>query len=171
MSAKKTLSDKSIADQVSQEGCFDLQFRRDVKKKRSNSPVYYAWKAQFVITGNYQDEDLLRNIQNSLGCGRLHFVGSNRIRYSVQDIDSLDQKVVSFFRENALAGKKKHDFDLWAQAVEIIRQNKGKEIKKWRKKDFRQMIKIQEMMQKYKTKKISEQKWLAEAETIAAILS
>jgi hypothetical protein len=170
MAGKKTLSNKSIAEQASEKGCFDLQFRRDVKRKRSSSPVYYAWKAQFVIIGNYQDEDSLRNIRDSLDCGRLHFVGPDKIRYSVQDIDSLGQKVASFFRENALTGKKKNDFELWSRAVEIICRNKGKEIKNWRKKDFLEMMKIQKMMQKYKTKKIREQKWLAEAETIAAIL-
>ena len=157
----------NITKIVNEAGCFDLQFRRDVKHNRPNKPVYYGWKAQFVVMGKYDDENLLRGIQNSLNCGRLHFVGENKIRYSVQDIDNLYNKVVLFFKENHLSGKKKQDFDSWAKAIEVLFQNKGKAIKEWKKKDFLQLIEIQKIRQKYKSKKIQGQKWLSIAEAIS----
>jgi len=165
---KKILPEKYIANFISKEGCFDLQFRRDVKHKRPQRPVYYGWKAQFVVMGKYKDEDLLREIQNSLNGGRLHFVGENKIRYSVQSIDDLYNKVIPFLKEYDLSGNKKRNFEWWSKAVEILFQNKGKAIKEWKKEDFRQLIKIQKIMQKYKIKKIQGQKWLSAAESIIA---
>lgn len=189
---------------INETGCFDLQFRRDVKHNRPNRPVYYGWKAQFVVMGKIWskakrnsfsssparaatkggkedlssftslslressvDEDLLRKIQNSLNCGRLHFVGENKIRYSVQDIDNLYNKVVPFFKKNYFSGNKKQDFGLWAKAIEILFQNKGKTIKEWKKDDFLQLIEIQKITKKYKAKKTQGQKWLSVAESIS----
>ncbi len=157
------LSEKEIARFVSREGCFDLQFRKDIKHNRINKPVYYYWKAQFVLTGNYKDENLLRAIQTSLACGRLHFVGQNKIRYSVQDINSLYKKIVPFFKENSLFGKKKKDFDFWQKAIEILFQNKGQAFKCWPKDAFQSLIDLQKSMQQYKLKKASA-KWLSVAE-------
>jgi hypothetical protein len=150
--------------------CFDLQFRKDVKHKRPAKPVYYNWKAQFVILGNYQDEELLRTIQNVLKAGRLNFLKINQIRYSVQKIDDLYYKIVPYFKKNQLFGKKKKDFQLWAEAIEILFQNKGKKIKKWPKQDFLKIIEIQKKADQYKIKKIQGEKWLAEAELIAQSL-
>ncbi|MDP2967409.1 MAG: LAGLIDADG family homing endonuclease [bacterium] len=164
------LSKNYIANFVSKEGCFDLQFRRDVKYNRPNRPVYYGWKAQFVVMGKYKDEDLLRKIQNSLNCGRLHFVGENKIRYSVQSIDDLYNKVIPFFKEYDLSGNRKQNSEWWSKAIEILFQNKGKAIKEWKKEDFLQLIEIQKIMQKYKIKKIQGQKWLPAAKSIAEIL-
>jgi len=39
------LSGDYIAGFVDGEGCFDLQFRRDIRHKRLGKPVYYSWKA------------------------------------------------------------------------------------------------------------------------------
>ena len=162
---------------INKNSCFDLQFRRDVKHKRLNKPVYYCWKAQFILIGNYQDEDMLRSIQAVLGCGRLNFVAKNKIRYSVQSIVDLNNKVVPFFKKYNLSGNKKNDFELWAKGVQILFQNKGKNLslikdkehfnqeKKWKKDDFIQVIEIQKEMQKYKIKKVQGEKWLPMAES------
>ena len=40
----------TVAEITNQDGCFDLQFRKDVRHERSGSPTYYRWKIQFVIT-------------------------------------------------------------------------------------------------------------------------
>ncbi len=155
-----------ITKTVNKKGCFDLQFRRDVKHNRANKPVYYSWKVQFIITGKYQDEDLLRKVKKTFNCGRLHFIDKNKIRYSVQKIDHLYSKVVPLLKKCQLLEKKKNDFELWAKAIEILFQNKRKKIKNWQKEDFVKLIEIQKKMQKYKTKKIKSQKWLSVAESI-----
>jgi hypothetical protein len=157
----------SIFKLINKNICFDLQFRKDVKHKRINKPAYYSWKAQFIITGNYQEEDLLRKIQATLSCGQLNFLDLNKIRYSVQKINDLADKIVPYFKKHELSGNKKKDFELWAQAVKLLFQNKGRKIRKWPKQDFLEIIEIQKKMQKYKIKKIQGEKWLAEAELIA----
>ena len=168
---EKALAKKDILNFLKNQSCFDLQFRRDIKHKRTNKPVYYAWKAQFILVGKYKNEDLFRDIQRILNCGCLHFVGENKIRYSVQKVDDLCQKVIPFLRKHPLSGKKNKDFNCWARAVEIIFQNKGKAIKNWRKQDFLQLIEAQKEMQKYKIKKTQGEKWLSVAESIAETLS
>jgi len=156
----------NIAKLVKEAGCFDLQFRRDVKHKRTNQPVYYSWKAQFVITAKTDKEDLLRQIQNTLGCGKIHYITGTQLRYSAQDINSLYNIIVPFFTENPLSGKKKKDFELWAEAIKILYQNKGKSLGQWARDHFQHLIDIQKLMQKYKTKKTRTSKWLTVAETV-----
>ncbi len=151
---------------INKNSCFDLQFRRDIKYNRPAKPVYYSWKAQFVIMGKITEEDLLRAIKDTFDCGKIHFVLKNKIRYSVQSIDDLNNKVVPYFEKNKLSGNKKNDFEWWAKSIKILFENKGKKTKEWQKQDFIQMIEIHKEMQKYKVKKIKPEKWLSIAESI-----
>jgi len=162
----------NITKLVNEIGCFDLQFRRDAKYNRINQPVYYGWKVQFVIITKIDigKEDLIRQIQNTLGCGKIHYITGTQLRYSVQDIDSLYNLIVPFFRENPLFGKKKQDFELWAEAIGILYQNKRKPIAGWNKEEFQRLIDIQKTMKKYKVKTPSSFKWLSIAESIAKTL-
>lgn len=156
---------------ISKAGCFNLQFRRDVRHERLNVPTYYHWRAQFVIIGNLNEEDLIRKIQNALNCGRIHYNNTaTQLRYSVQDIDSLFNKIVPLFKKNQLSGKKKQDFELWAEAIGILRQNKGKPLNNWNKEDFLRLIEIHKTIQKYKAKKRQSFKWISVAESIPKTL-
>jgi len=167
---QKKVSGDYIAGFVDGEGCFDLQFRRDVRHERTNKPVYYGWRYQFVIVVRKDDEDLLRKIQNTLNCGSINFARGDQVRYSVQKIDSLYNVIIPFFKKHPLSGKKKKDFELWAEAVEIIYRNKGKFISKWNKEDFLHIIEIQKSMQKYKAKRPQGFKWISIAESIVETL-
>jgi hypothetical protein len=151
---------------LNETACFDLQFRRDVRHKRTGSPVYYSWKAQFVVAGSLGQEDLLRKIQETVGCGRLHYITARQLRYSVQSIDDLYSKVIPFFEKYPLSGKKNNDFGLWAKAVGIIHQNKGKSLSQWPKESFGQLIDIQKAIQQYKAKRVQNAKWLPVAEAV-----
>jgi len=151
---------------LNETACFDLQFRRDVRHKRTGSPIYYSWKAQFVVAGSLEKEDLLREIQEIIGCGRLHYITARQLRYSVQSIDDLYDKVIPFFREHPLSGKKKDDFELWIKSVEIIHQNKGKSLSQWSKEAFGQLIDIQKSTQEYKAKRVQSAKWLPVAKAV-----
>lgn len=163
---QKTISDSSIADFVGKEGCFDLQFRRDVRHKRTGSPVYYSWKAQFVLPAKVDKEDLIKAIADTLDCGRIHYITGSYLRYSVQDIDSLNNIVIPFFKTNALKGKKKHDFELWARAIRILYQNKGKSLPQWQKADFQALLTLLSAMQKYKAKRPGSGKWISIAQAV-----
>lgn len=162
----QTISGDYIAGFVDGEGCFDLQFRRDVRRERKNKPVYYGWKCQFVIVTRKDDEDLLKKIQTNLGYGAIYLARGDQVRYSVQDIDNLHNITVPFFRRNSLHGKKKQDFELWAEAIEIIYRNKGKFMRKWVKSDFTRIINIHESMQKFKAKRPQGLKWISIARSI-----
>jgi len=175
----RKLSGKYIAGFVDGEGCFDLQFRRDVRRDRPGSPIYYSWKSQFVINLRKDDLELLEQIKDVFQCGTIHLV-SGFARYSVQDIDTLLRVVVLFFQKYQLHGKKQNDFALWAEAIEILFQNqnkrniqtgtKGFTSTQWHKKDFQRLIDIQKEMQQYKAKRPQGVKWISAAETIAATL-
>jgi|GEM_PF-494099 len=170
-----------IAGFVDGEGCFDLQFRRDVRHERPNKPVYYGWKVQFAVVARDDDEELLKNLQNTLKCGAIYFARGDQVRYSVQDIENLYNIIIPFFKKYTLHGKKKKDFELWTEAVKIIYRNKRKtmNIKKgirgftktnWDKKDFYRLIEIQKSMQKYKAKRVQGFKWVSIAESSAKTL-
>lgn len=178
------LSKEFIAGLVEGEGCFDLQFRRDVKRDRPGSPMYYGWKAQFVINLRKDDTPLLEKVKEVFGCGTIHFQISpekEMARYSIQDIENLYKVVLPFFRENRLHGKKQKDFDLWAEAVEILFSNKNqKNIKKgirgftstqWKKHDFQRLLELHKEMQQYKAKRKQGVKWISAAEAYALTLS
>lgn len=175
-----TLSGGYIAGFVDGEGCFDLQFRRDVRRDRLNSPVYYGWRYQFVIVTRADDVDLLIKIKEVLGCGSINFSRLDQARYSVQDINNIQNIIIPFFKKYPLSGKKRKDFELWAEAIEIISRNKkagvcekgvrGFTRLSWRKPDFERLIKIQGLMRQYKSKRPQGYKWLSAAESIAKTL-
>jgi len=93
----KTLSGDYIAGFVDGEGCFDLQFRRDVRHERVNRPVYYGWRVQFVIVTRLDDEGLLKQIKDTLNCGSINFARGDQDSFSVQDIDNLYNIIIPLF--------------------------------------------------------------------------
>lgn len=138
-----------IASIVNNDGCFDLQFRKDTRLERANSPTYYRWKAQFVVTSPKENIKLLEKIKKELGCGEIT-VSKDQARFSVQKISDIAETVAPFFRKNLLAEKKKKDFELWAKGVEIIQKNKGKYLASWKKNDLCTLIEIHKSSAKYK---------------------
>lgn len=162
MTAKENFSVTAL---VNQDGCFDLQFRKDTRHERTNAPTYYRWKAQFIVTGPKEDAKVLEKIKKELGCGEVS-VSKDQARFSVQRISDIAETVVPFFRKNKLADKKKHDFELWAKAVEIIQKNKGKSITSWKKNELSSLIEIQKSCAKYKVRP-RKCKWLDVARTLS----
>ena len=121
--------------------CFNLQFRKDVKKNRPHSPTYYRWTAQFIVLGALNE---IERIKEELGCGRIH-----NNRFSVQSIDEIIRFVLPYFHELDLEKKKKNDFELWEEAVNIIFKNKRKSLQK---KDHDALLEIHGLAKKYKEK-------------------
>ena len=162
MPAKK---DINISTLVNNDGCFDLQFRKDTRHERTNAPTYYRWKVQFVITSPKKDLKMLGIVRKKMGCGEIHII-KDQARFSVQKIGDITEVVVPFFRKNILADKKKKDFELWAKGVEIIQRNKGKYLTAWKKNDLCSLIEIQKSSAKYK-KQQKQPKWLQIAQTLS----
>ncbi len=151
----------NIANLVNSDGCFDLQFRKDTRYERTNSPTYYRWKAQFVVTSPKEDTKLLEKIKKEVGCGKIT-ISKDQARFSVQKIDDITGIVVPFFKKNLLADKKKKDFELWAKGVEIIKKNKGKPLAGWKKNEICSLIEIHKSSAKYKNRPRAP-KWLSMA--------
>ena len=53
----------NIVNLVNEAGCFDLQFRKDTRRERTNSPTYYRWKAQFIVTGPKDNIKIIKCIR------------------------------------------------------------------------------------------------------------
>jgi len=143
---------------VNNDGCFDLQFRKDTRHDRTNSPTYYRWKVQFVVTAPKDNVKILERIKKEVGCGDIS-ISKDQARFSVQKIDDITEAVVPFFRKNSLADKKKKDFELWTKAVEIIQKNKGKQLATWKKNEVLSLIEIHKSSAKYKNRP-RQPKWL-----------
>ena len=158
-------NDFNIVNLVNQDGCFDLQFRKDTRHERTNAPTYYRWKAQFVVTSPKENIKVLEKIKNEMGCGDV-CVSKDQARFSVQKISDIAGTVVPFFRKNCLDGKKKKDFDLWTKGVEIIERNKGKYLASWKKNDLCTLIEIHKSSAKYKNRP-REPKWLEMAKILS----
>ena len=155
----------SVANLVNNDGCFDLQFRKDTRHERTNSPTYYRWKAQFIVTSKKDDAKILEKVKKEIGCGDVT-VSKDQARFSVQKIDDITGIVVPFFRKNVLADKKKKDFELWAKGVEIIQKNKGKPLAGWKKNELCSLIEIHKSSAKYKVRS-RQPKWLDMAKTFS----
>jgi len=163
---KTNLSPDYIAGFVDGEGCFGFQYRRDIKHERSGSPVYYSWKAQFMITARKDELDLFERIKDTFGCGEIYNQKKNsiteEIHYCVSNLDDLKNIISAFFKKHKLQAKKKYDFELWAEAICIMHKHKKKKVNiqkgtkgfsknAWNENDLRRLLEIHSGMQKYKS--------------------
>lgn len=161
MARKKIFDLKDVFDSNS---CFNLQFRKDARKDRTNSPTYYRWKAQFIITLPKRKLPYLLKIRRGLKCGRIHIVG-DQARFSIQKIDDIEKLAIPYFKENIFTGNKKKDFELWKKAVRIIYANKGVHFSTWKKNEMLHLIHIHESMEKFKDR-AGKAKWIEIARTL-----
>jgi len=163
MTIKK--SEFNITDLVNNDGCFDLQFRKDTRHERTNSPTYYRWKIQCIITVPKENIKLLKKCKKIIGCGTISTT-KDQARFSVQKIDDIKEYIIPFFNKNKLADKKKKDFNLWQKAFDIIYKNKGVYLSNWQKNDLLSLIEIHKLAAKYKSKP-KKPKWIEMAHLLS----
>ncbi len=175
----------SVTQLTNEDGCFDLQFRKDTRHERTGSPTYYRWKAQFVITMPKENVKILEKVKKELGAGSVS-ITAGQARFSVQKVDDIVESVIPYFTRHSLSGgglskntltgnppshkasagqSKKRDFDLWQKAVTIIYQNKGIYISKWKRNDLLHLMEIHKSMAKYKIKP-KKSKWMDMAQIL-----
>ena len=154
----EVLSGDYIAGLVDGEGCFALNFRRDKKYKRKGQPEYFYWKVLFAIVLRADDKPLLEKVRDTLDCGSIYLSPprtrqpSPEVRYCVQNLKDLRGKIVPFFLNNPLHSKKREDFVLWAEAVDILYPNKRTPLKKG-ELEFQRLLEIAKEMKSYKSKR------------------
>lgn len=155
-----------IAGFVDGEGCFALKFRRDIRHDRGKrsgiKPVYFYWDIEFAIMLREDDQEILKKIQNTFDCGKMGNLDKRgAVRYSVNDINDLSNKIVPFFEKYPLHAKKQFDFQLWKDAVEIFKRNQRTKLNRikgkqgfqktnWNAEDLKRLKKIHEEMKIYK---------------------
>ncbi len=164
-----------VAGFVDGEGCFALNFRRDVKhgrgKRSGIKPIYFYWDIEFAIVLRGDDKEILEKIKNALRCGEV--TGPNKkgqARFQATNINDLSDKIVPFFERYSLYAKKKFDFQLWKEAVEIFKRNQRKILNRksgekgfhktnWNPRDLERLKDIKKEMERYKSGKKA-WKWL-----------
>ncbi len=149
--------DEYVAGLVDGEGCFALTLRRDVRHERKDSPIYFSWKAMFVVVLRKDDEQLLTLIQKKLACGGISY-SKNSARLQVAHLDELAEKVVPFFEKHLLLGKKGYDFSYWKEAVAILHSHKTKKTP-WQEGELRRLQELHLAMVPYKSAQKEGSRW------------
>lgn len=172
-----------IAGFVDGEGCFALKFRRDVRHKRKGVPVYFYWDIEFIITLRKDDVNILKKIRDVLNCGSISFDKRGAVRYSVNNMNDLMNKIVPFFEVYRLRAKKRFDFILWVKALKILYKNRGAKTSisstgdlrgyrnhLWDKTDLGRLQTIHQKMKTYKSG-VKEWKWLLKIKPSGNVMS
>lgn len=147
----KKLPGDYISGFVDGEGCFYINYRKETKRKRKGAPIYFRWTAYFAIMLRKDDKKILEQIKHTLECGKIFSLKNGMIWYGVQDMNDIKNKIIPFFRHYPLRAKKKHDFDLWLKAAEIIYSHK-KRGADYKSSEINKLLNIRLNMKIYKSR-------------------
>lgn len=101
------------------EGSFNVSFR-----KRDDFLI--GWKIAPVFNISQKEKTILSLIKHHLGCGTIRFRSDNVWVYEVDNIKSITNIIIPFFKKFAfLSEKKKKDFERFQKIVKIKRNNKS----------------------------------------------
>ncbi len=105
---------------VDGEGCFSISLNR-------NDGHLPEVRLIFEIELRRDDEPILRQIQQSLGCGNIYHLNYERyqkwqphVKLKVSNFADISQKIIPFFRQYPLQAKKRFDFARFCQVAELI---------------------------------------------------
>jgi hypothetical protein len=107
---------------VDGEGCFSVSIF-----KNKTSKIGFQVMPEFVVTQGQKSINVLEDIKNFFGCGAI-FVNrrhdnhkENIYRFCIRCLKDLHEKVIPFFRDNQLRISKRHDFTIFCEVVEMMR--------------------------------------------------
>src|SRR4030042_6307498 len=120
VNSERTLPGDYIAGFVDGEGSFPLTYRKDTHPKTHNR-IYYYWKPMFMICLKLDDFEILERIKETLHCGTIS-KSKRFVIYQVADFSDLINKIIPFFETYPLRAKKRHDFELWKEALQILKK-------------------------------------------------
>ncbi len=124
------ITPQNISGFVVGEGCFYVESGKDPDYK-----LGYRIRAGFEIELVEEDIEVLESIRNQLGCGNIYHVDFGRykeysskkwkrhVKYRISNQQDIIEKVVPFFKQYPLFGKKQKVFEVFCQIVERL-QNK-----------------------------------------------
>lgn len=123
MGAYKTISPWYIVGFTEGEGCFAIILTKHKTKKLKRDA-----RLCFEIELRGDDRPILEMIQKRLNCGQVINLEYKRygwkphVKFVVRGHKDLFYKVIPFFRQFPLIGKKGKDFKLFCQAAEIFKR-------------------------------------------------
>lgn len=106
---------------VDGEGCFTIVISKHKTKKLGLDA-----RLHFEIELRADDEELLKNIQETLKCGHIYHLNYDKygwaphVELKVSSIKDIRDKIIPFFKKHQLRSKKKHSFELFCQAAELF---------------------------------------------------
>jgi hypothetical protein len=162
-----------IAGFVDGEGCFALKYNREVKHHRPGKPVFFRWDIEFAIYLKAHDMTILESIRDTIGCGIVNKPNkAGAVRFAVNDILQLKNIVIPFFEKYELRAIKRHDFNLWKEAVDIFIRNQRQKINaqlgkdgfqrtEWNQTDLNRLNEIKIAMEEFKGGNRHTWKWLS----------
>jgi hypothetical protein len=112
---------------VDGEGCFSIGFvRQPNRTSRRGYRTGYQVFHRFVVTQGARSAEALEELKEFFGVGRLHANArhdnhrEDLLQYHVGRRDDLLGTVIPFFRKHTLRTSKKHDFERFAECVELV---------------------------------------------------
>lgn len=122
MSAYRIINPWYIVGFTEGEGCFAINISKHKTKKTGRDA-----NLCFEIELRGDEKPILEIIQQRLNCGLIVELKYERygwkphVKFTVRKQSDLFYKVIPFFKQFPLRGKKKKDFDLFCQAAEIFK--------------------------------------------------
>jgi len=104
-----------IAGFASGEGCFYISITKE--------SGYNKVRLRFQISQHSRDLNLLRRIENYLGCGKC-FSKKEVSLYMVGSFKDIDSKIIPFFKKHSILGVKSLDFEAFCEAAEIVKSKR-----------------------------------------------
>lgn len=109
---------------VEGEGCFCIVISKH-KTRRLGFDPRLIFEIEMII----DEKPLLENIRETLNCGEIYILNYQRygwrphVKFAVKRYKDIAKKIIPFFKNYQLQGKKKKDFDFFCQAAEIFQKN------------------------------------------------
>lgn len=106
------------------EGCFTITISKHKTKKLGLDA-----RIHFQIEVRADDESIIRDIQETLGCGRIYFLSYERygwhphVELKVSSLKEITTYLIPFLKKYPLRAKKRHSYKLFLKTVKIL-QNK-----------------------------------------------
>ncbi len=142
MSAYKIINPWYVVGLVDGEGCFAIIITKHKTKKFGKDA-----RLCFEIELRADDRPILEIVQKRLNCGYLYDLNYKRygwkphVKFYVHKQSDIFYKVIPFFKQFPLPGKKGKDFQLFCQAAELFKQKKH-----LTEDGMNQLLKIREFM-------------------------
>lgn len=167
----KPLTYALVCKVIEENGCFSLIYRRDRHVDRGGKRIYFYFRPHLVITLKSDKKDFMKQIRETLGCGK---ITSTERQVRLDIFSPYDSKaMLTILDKHNFENKNKiKEYKLWREAVDLMVKNqkqkvnaeKGKRgfVGTWAKfdpRDLKRLFRIREEMKQYKRWKKTDYKW------------